>query len=416
MPDYSIFANPKVPDWQPVIDAQGYAKAANAYAGGDTKGAMNALIGIGQAGQAGALNQMRIQNINAANTASDRKRAAGESVLKELGYIASLPDLNEGQWGQTIDLLKRSHPEYGQVIEQYRDFNAGLPLLRGKLGITPKTLDPSMGAKFGTTAQYYRDPVTNELKIGQLSTAGGFRPVQVPGQLAPPLIIKDTGTAQTVISPRTGEVVSSVPKQVEEAARLGKRGQEIGKYEGEKVRLFPKARQALGDLERDQNIALDDIDRALKLINTGLLPKTGVFSLASFLPGTPQYDLAQLILGLKAKVGFDKLQSMRESSPTGGALGNVSDRETALLQAVAGSLSEGQRKEQLVYNLQRLKRNMLAMRAQRRAAFQSDFADFIGKGGAPARPAPGRMDTGIEARATLKGKNYVKRNGQWFEE
>lgn len=45
---------------------------------------------------------------------------------------------------------------------------------------------------------------------------------------------------------------------------------------------------------------------------------------------------------------------MRDSSPTGGALGNVTEKELALLQAVRGSLKQAQTPEQILYNLMRL--------------------------------------------------------------
>jgi hypothetical protein len=45
---------------------------------------------------------------------------------------------------------------------------------------------------------------------------------------------------------------------------------------------------------------------------------------------------------------------MRDSSPTGGALGQVTERELALLQSVAGTLDQAQSAEQLMQNLARL--------------------------------------------------------------
>lgn len=51
-----------------------------------------------------------------------------------------------------------------------------------------------------------------------------------------------------------------------------------------------------------------------------------------------QADLDQL----KAKAGFEALQSMRDRSPTGGALGNVSDAEGRRLESSAAALSQAQ--------------------------------------------------------------------------
>lgn len=95
-----------------------------------------------------------------------------------------------------------------------------------------------------------------------------------------------------------------------------------------------------------------DIGRALQqsenAFTTGF---TG--SIASAVPGTDAFDLKNTLNTIKANIGFDKLQSMRANSPTGGALGNVSDNENKLLQSVMGSVEQSQSKEQLQFNLNR---------------------------------------------------------------
>jgi hypothetical protein len=50
---------------------------------------------------------------------------------------------------------------------------------------------------------------------------------------------------------------------------------------------------------------------------------------------------------LKSNVAFNELQEMRNASKTGGALGQVSDKENAMLAAALGSLDQGQSPEQL---------------------------------------------------------------------
>src|SRR5690606_3574220 len=66
-------------------------------------------------------------------------------------------------------------------------------------------------------------------------------------------------------------------------------------------------------------------------------------------------NLDALLTTVKANVGFDRLQAMREASPTGGALGAVSDFENRQLQATLGNLEQSQTPDQLKYNLQRFK-------------------------------------------------------------
>jgi hypothetical protein len=71
--------------------------------------------------------------------------------------------------------------------------------------------------------------------------------------------------------------------------------------------------------------------------------------------GGPANDLGQTLATIKANISFDKLQALRQASPTGGALGNVSDNDMKLLQATYGSLEQSQSAPQLLQNLQAFK-------------------------------------------------------------
>lgn len=75
---------------------------------------------------------------------------------------------------------------------------------------------------------------------------------------------------------------------------------------------------------------------------------------ASFIPGSDAYNLNQRLLTIKANLGFDRLQQMRDASPTGGALGQVAVQELQALQATVGSLELGQSKEELQKNLDKI--------------------------------------------------------------
>lgn len=107
---------------------------------------------------------------------------------------------------------------------------------------------------------------------------------------------------------------------------------------------------------RSGNIVIEDIDRVGKLLDTAVLPATGMGATTlSGIPGTAAHDVSKLLDGIKGNIAFDKLQQMREASPTGGALGAVSERELALLQSVFGSLEQSQGTAQFKQNLQRLR-------------------------------------------------------------
>lgn len=106
-------------------------------------------------------------------------------------------------------------------------------------------------------------------------------------------------------------------------------------------------------VQRAADVVSQDIDRALGM--TGAWTTGILGSQLTNVPGTGANDMRTLLDTVKANVGFDKLQAMREASPTGGALGQVSDTENRMLQATLGSLEQSQSQEQFTDNLKRLK-------------------------------------------------------------
>jgi hypothetical protein len=69
------------------------------------------------------------------------------------------------------------------------------------------------------------------------------------------------------------------------------------------------------------------------------------------IPGSPAYDFAADLDAIKANIGFNELQEMRNASKTGGALGQVAIQEINFLQSVLGSLQQGQSPDNLRKNL-----------------------------------------------------------------
>jgi hypothetical protein len=102
------------------------------------------------------------------------------------------------------------------------------------------------------------------------------------------------------------------------------------------------AMQSLGIQETQGKIS-----QALNQLNTSDFNTGTVGGYMEGVKGSPAYKLAATINSVKANLGFDKLQAMRDSSPTGGALGQVSDRENLLLQQAVANLELAQGYEQL---------------------------------------------------------------------
>lgn len=85
---------------------------------------------------------------------------------------------------------------------------------------------------------------------------------------------------------------------------------------------------------------------------TGL---TGVVT--GVVPGSPSYNLRKRIETVKANIGFDRLQQMRDASPTGGALGQVAVQELNALQNSITALDPALGDDELIAALDKVERH-----------------------------------------------------------
>lgn len=141
------------------------------------------------------------------------------------------------------------------------------------------------------------------------------------------------------------------------------------------------------------------IDTALGQIgplSTGLIGAT-----TSGIPGSPSKDLRATIDTIKANVGFDYLQQMRELSPTGGALGQVAVQEMLALQAVLGNLDPTQSPPQLARNLEQIRTMVENGHRLREEAYQQQY-------GGQRQPQPqGGGDRAAQAREILRQRGRL---------
>ena len=101
---------------------------------------------------------------------------------------------------------------------------------------------------------------------------------------------------------------------------------------------------------------IDSIDEILS--HEGLAGATGLSGTIdprSYIPGQANVDAKKLIDTLKNRVFIDTLQAMRANSQTGGAVGNVSDKEGSRLENAIASLDNAQSDQQFQEQLRLLK-------------------------------------------------------------
>jgi hypothetical protein len=205
-------------------------------------------------------------------------------------------------------------------------------------------------------------PSAESLRFGNAAISapvpGMTAPAAAPAAAAPAAAAPTPAAAGPAINPFAGVT----PEQKAEAtARVAKQ------------KTLPKVRATVRALEDKTELVDDAINQALALADT---TTTGIVgSLGKDIPGTNAYKLRSILNTIGTNVGFDALTEMRQNSPTGGALGNVSDTENKLLQGTIAALDQGLDAQSLRANLEAVRRARNGALRRVREAFDKDFGD-----------------------------------------
>lgn len=175
---------------------------------------------------------------------------------------------------------------------------------------------------------------------------------------------EQAGQTKPLLSPSIGPEAQAAKTTAVETAKMGV----------EKQKSWPKMKSTIADTRAERKLVIDSIDKAID--NAGFWTTGFIGNMGSYLPGTPQYDLAQTLGTIKANIGFDKLQEMRNNSPAGGALGQVSERENTLLQSTQGNIDQAQSQEQFVANLKRLRQELVNGMGRIEDAAKTDYGSL----------------------------------------
>lgn len=177
---------------------------------------------------------------------------------------------------------------------------------------------------------------------------------------------------QQTAAVQEAEIAAIAPRADEErrVERQAQQGERIGAIESKAEQT-----QLLSEL----------LDQAKDL--SGFWTTGFVGGAASRIEGTPAYNLSRTLDTLKATAGFDALQQMRDNSPTGGALGQVTERELALLQATWGSVEQAQSQAQFERALERFDRQVQNSWDRVNRAYQRDYGAPYFEDGAQAPAA-----------------------------
>ena len=106
---------------------------------------------------------------------------------------------------------------------------------------------------------------------------------------------------------------------------------------------------------------ISSVDDALAIIDKYGNLAAGWGSLTKALPTTPANLLDKSLDTIKAQIGFAELQAMRDASKTGGALGQVTERELQLLQRTIAAIEPDLSPDALRANLIKVREVMMAI-------------------------------------------------------
>lgn len=174
------------------------------------------------------------------------------------------------------------------------------------------------------------------------------------------------------------------------------------------VKGGPADMKIAGQLNTDTNAlngSISSLDRLAAAANEvmthpGLPGITGWKGAVPNVWGSDAANAEALLKTLKSQVGFGVLQDMRNSSKTGGALGNVSDKEVGFLQANLAALEKAQSLEQFQKSLAKIVSYTEDAKDRMREAYNVKHKDKTesAPGKAPALPSQDAIAAEIARR------------------
>lgn len=160
-----------------------------------------------------------------------------------------------------------------------------------------------------------------------------------------------------------------------ESAKQKKEGEELAQLRFE----APIARRSVSDASAN----LDRLEaEARKVYNDPALTRiTGLMGSIPNIPGSAASDVSAKLGALKSQIGISVLQSMREASKTGGALGAISDKENELLQRNLAALDQNQSVAAFKKNLEQVMEYAKGAKSRLENAYRDQYQRVQGDQG-----------------------------------
>lgn len=290
----------------------------------------------------------------------------------------------------TAEWVAKNAPQYAGLPPE-QAWQAAMLDMKAKQDAANNSTNMGLTPIWGVDAQ--GNPV-----LGQMSGAGGIKTVDMPEGVTfgkEPIRL-DAGDKFVLLDPVTRQQIGVIPKNgdvptgFQQNPQGGISPMPGGEQDIERQSNLLKMGQRATAADDKAKVVIDAIDQATDQstwATTGFLGNVG-----RGVGLTPHRDLQGTIDTIRANLGFNELQAMREASPTGGALGQVAIQELEMLQSTIASLDPSQSEEQLDKNLKIIKELLERQKMYRQAALEEQ--QTILGGGQTA--APGNVtSTGV---------------------
>jgi len=219
---------------------------------------------------------------------------------------------------------------------------------------------------------------------------------------------------------RIGGRVVNEPGYVDATSERQRTTQNI-ETENRREQERPQFESRLGRIAETTTTIQEEVAYAQRIIAANPDAVGLIGSVAARIPGTPAHDLQKALESIGANIGFEYLQDMRNSNPTGGGVGALSDSERNALSSTAGSLAQSQSADRLNMSLGRISRLTQAGSDRARQMYEATYRSQAPsqeeprpqpRNPRPASPAPRAPAPAAPRRSNGQTRRYNPNTGR----
>lgn len=309
------------------------------------------------------LAQLRVSGAEGELHSMQQRQGMLDKQLKETDLGARAYSLAQMDDATLMQELPRQMPQFyeagkfeGATPDQYRQRLGGIANYAASKGYIqiPSQRQSSVPDLIEEAQYFYPNDPEKQREYAERRTRGGsLTPEEYAARQKSGVIGKAQGESEAAKIPGSEASLKVQEAEIKAEEAKSKRMERERKAMDEAKAAETKATAA----RRYSSIVFEDIGRAIETVESNPIFTTGLVGgqVLKNLGGTDAADLNSLLDTVEAGIAFDRLQAMRDASPTGGALGQVSELEITLLKAALGSVKQSQSAPQLKRNLERMR-------------------------------------------------------------